>query len=181
MNNFPQVNPLNPGINYLRGNLPFAFLWIMHTYTHTSTCIEQDLKETVTLGLITWSEIGKLNIQAKGPTIWLLRKDMGVFRKNNPTDWFRGEKILQGNTSRKKTPTLEKISSMAYNARKISYNFVCQEKKSITRGLEKKVLTKIKSIIPLHRKKGKWSAFSNWKPLFAPVQIVLFSVTIFMF
>ena len=68
----------------------------MQTYARASRCIEQDLKEIVILGLITWSEIGKLYIQAKGPTIWLLRKDMGVFRKKEilQTD-FEGKKYCK--------------------------------------------------------------------------------------
>ena len=37
----------------------------MHAYVRGCTCIGRDLKETVFLGNITWSAMGKQNIQAK--------------------------------------------------------------------------------------------------------------------
>ena len=47
---------------------------------------------------------------------------------------FRENKFLQGNTWRKKIPTLTKISFKACKAGKKCYNSVFQEKNSITRG-----------------------------------------------
>ena len=46
-------------------NLPFVFLLIMHSYARGCTCIRRHLEETVLWGTITWSEMGKQNIQAK--------------------------------------------------------------------------------------------------------------------
>ena len=37
----------------------------MHTYARGCTCVRRHLNETVLWGNITWSEIGKQNIQAK--------------------------------------------------------------------------------------------------------------------
>lgn len=187
MNNFSQVNPLNPGINYLRGNLPFAFFM---NYADISTCIEQDLKEIVILGLITWSEIGKLYIQAKGPTIWLLRKDMGVFRKKEilQTD-FEGKKILQGNTWRKKLLhgkkylsrpiMLEKYLTTLYAKKKINHQRF-GEKNSYQNQINHTPPPQKKANCRPLNKSVVW-VVSNWKLLFARVRIVLFSITIFMF
>ena len=47
------------------GNLPFVVSLIMHTYARRCTCIKLHLKKTVHWGTITWSEMGKQNIQAK--------------------------------------------------------------------------------------------------------------------
>ena len=43
----------------------FAFCLFVHTYARGCTCIRQQLKETVLRGTITWSEMGKQNLQAK--------------------------------------------------------------------------------------------------------------------
>ena len=43
------------------GNLPFVFF---NSYAYICTCISRHLKETI-LSSITWSEMGKQNIQAK--------------------------------------------------------------------------------------------------------------------
>ena len=49
----------------LSGNLPFVLSLIMLTYALERTCITRHLNETVLWGTITWSEVGKQNIQAK--------------------------------------------------------------------------------------------------------------------
>ena len=47
------------------GNLPFVFSLIMHTYAREYAWIRPHLKETVLWSTITWSVMGKQNIQAK--------------------------------------------------------------------------------------------------------------------
>ena len=162
----------------------------MQTYARASTCIEQDLKEIVILCLITWSEIGKLYIQAKGPTIWLLRKDMGVFRKKEilQTD-FEGKKILQGNTWRKKLLHGKKYLSRPIMLEKYLTTLYAKKKNQSPEVWRKKFLPKSNQPYPSPPKKANcrplnksvvW-VVSNWKLLFARVRIVLFSITIFMF
>ena len=75
---------------------------------------------------------------------------------------LEGKKFLQGNTLLIKTPTLEKISFMAYNVGKKILIHCMSGKKSITRSLEKKqTLTQTKLPIatsPPTHSKVKWSA-----------------------
>ena len=84
------------------------------------------------------------------------RVGYGSFHKkiNLQTD-FEGKKFLQGNTWGKKFPRLKKKSFMAYNPGKNITLWYVGEKNSITRGLEKKILTQAKSPIP--PLKVKWS------------------------
>ena len=44
----------------------------MHTYARGCTCVRRHLNETVLWGNITWSEIGKQNIQTKMVYYFLL-------------------------------------------------------------------------------------------------------------
>ena len=54
-----------PSTWYSLGNLAFVFSLVMHAYVRGCTWMGRDLKETVLLGNITWSAMGKQNIQAK--------------------------------------------------------------------------------------------------------------------
>ena len=49
------------------------------------------------------------NPSKEGPTIWLLRRSIGDFRKNNLQTDFEEKKFLKGNTGRKKNSLSEKM------------------------------------------------------------------------
>ena len=61
-----------------RGNFPFVFFI---SYAYICTCIRQHLKETIPSSSITWSEIGKQNIQAK-EVYWTARGTVKVNKEN---------------------------------------------------------------------------------------------------
>ena len=106
---------------------------------------------------MTWNTLEKQNIQTKGPNVWLLRGVWLTSEKKYSADWFQGEKILARKyLVKKKFLHWKNISFMEYNAGKKSYSFVCQEKNSISSGLEKTSYPN--QITHTPPQKVKWSA-----------------------
>ena len=105
------------------------------------------------------STLEKQNVQAKGPNVWLFRGVWVISEKKYPADWFRGEKILARRyLAKKKILHRKNISFMEYNAWK-NLTPLYVRKKILSQAVsKKKILTQIKSPIPLLKK-------SNGRPL----------------
>ena len=78
---------------YVLFSLIFLFINYVYISTWTSACVGQHLKETIVWGTITWSQVGKQNIQAN--KVYCMQWGIVIIDKGCPFHQFSKNQLLK--------------------------------------------------------------------------------------